>query len=227
VTKAYDEYEFIQVYGQIHQFCTVFLSQFYLDVRKDRLYVDAPTGVSRRGTQTVLYELLMTLVRLLAPIIPHTTDEVWEHIPGEKAASVQLADFPVADDALLDDTLERKWEEFLELRAIVLKALEEARAAKTIGNSLGAKVSITPGFEAATLLNRIPELKELLIVSEVELEPVSGDVEQLLVTVNPADGEKCDRCWTISPTVGQHSEHPTLCDRCAPIVREHYTETEA
>jgi isoleucyl-tRNA synthetase len=227
VTKAYDEYEFIQVYGQIHQFCTVFLSQFYLDVRKDRLYVDAPTEKSRRGTQTVLYELLMVLVRLLAPIIPHTTDEVWDYIPGEKVASVQLTDFPVVDSSLFDDELEHKWDQFLDLRAVVLKALEEARAAKTIGNSLGAKVSITPGFEAATLLNRIPELKELLIVSEVTLEPVSGDVEQLLVTVSQADGEKCERCWTISPTVGQHSEHPTLCDRCAPIVSKFYTETEA
>jgi isoleucyl-tRNA synthetase len=222
VTKGYESYEFIQVYSQIHQFCTVFLSQFYLDVRKDRLYVDAPDSLGRKSTQTVLYDLLLTLVKLLAPIIPHTTDEVWEHIVGEKEASVQLTDFPVVNVELIDETLERKWDRFLDLRNIVLKSLEEARAAKTIGNSLGAKVAVTPGFEAATLLNQIPQLKDMFIVSDVEIHPVSGDIENIQVEVSAASGEKCERCWVISPTVGQDTHHPTLCDRCAPIVEENY-----
>ncbi|MXQ53427.1 isoleucine--tRNA ligase [Shimazuella alba] len=222
VTKGYENYEFNQVYTQIHQFCTVFLSQFYLDVRKDRLYVDAPNSVARRSTQTVLHELLVTLVKLLAPIIPHTTDEVWEYIPGVKEASVELTDFPVADAKMQDTTLEAKWDRFLTLRDIVLKSLEEARAAKTIGNSLGAKVDILPGFEAATLLNQIPEPKDLFIVSDVVIHPVSGDVEDITVEVTAASGEKCERCWTISPSVGENEHHPTLCDRCAPIVEENY-----
>jgi isoleucyl-tRNA synthetase len=222
VTKGYENYEFNQVYTQIHQFCTVFLSQFYLDVRKDRLYVDAPNSVARRATQTVLHELLVTLVKLLAPIIPHTTDEVWEYIPGVKEASVELTDFPVADAKMQDTTLEAKWDRFLTLRDIVLKSLEEARAAKIIGNSLGAKVDIIPGFEAATLLNQIPEPKDLFIVSDVVIHPVSGDVEDITVEVTAASGEKCERCWIISPTVGENEHHPTLCDRCAPIVEENY-----
>jgi isoleucyl-tRNA synthetase len=222
VTKGYENYEFNQVYTQIHQFCTVFLSQFYLDVRKDRLYVDAPNSAARRATQTVLHELLVTLVKLLAPIIPHTTDEVWEYIPGVKEASVELTDFPVSDAKMQDTTLEAKWDRFLTLRDIVLKSLEEARAAKTIGNSLGAKVDIIPGFEAATLLNQIPEPKDLFIVSDVVIHPVSGDVEDITVEVTAASGEKCERCWTISPTVGENEHHPTLCDRCAPIVEENY-----
>jgi isoleucyl-tRNA synthetase len=226
VTKGYDHYDFNQVYTNIHQFCTVFLSQFYLDVRKDRLYVEAPNAVSRRATQTVLHELLVTLVKLLAPIIPHTTDEVWDYVAGEKESSVQLTDFPVVQADKLDAALEKKWDQFLTLRDIVLKALEEARAAKTIGNSLGAKVDITPGFEAATLLNQIPELKDLLIVSNVEIHAVSGDTETIDVEVTAATGEKCDRCWVISPSVGENEHHPALCNRCAPIVEENFQDLE-
>ncbi|MCH5584729.1 isoleucine--tRNA ligase [Shimazuella sp. AN120528] len=226
VTKGYEKYDFNQVYTNIHQFCTVFLSQFYLDVRKDRLYVEAPNSVPRRATQTVLHELLVTLVKLLAPIIPHTADEVWEYVAGEKEASVELTDFPVVQEDRLDTALEKKWDQFLTLRDTVLKALEEARAAKTIGNSLVAKVEITPGFEAATLLNQIPELKDLFIVSDVEMNPVSGDVETIEVKVTAASGEKCERCWVISPSVGQNEHHPTLCDRCAPIVEENFQDLE-
>lgn len=226
VTKSYENYDFNQVYTNIHQFCTVFLSQFYLDVRKDRLYVEAPNAIARRATQTVLHELLVTLVKLLAPIIPHTTDEVWEYVAGEKETNVQLTDFPVVQEDKLDTALEKKWDQFLTLRDIVLKALEEARAAKTIGNSLGAKVDIIPGFEAATLLNQIPELKDLFIVSEVEIHPVSGDIEILQVEVAAASGEKCERCWVISPSVGENEHHPTLCDRCAPIVEENFQDLE-
>lgn len=226
VTTSYNNYEFHTVYSQVHQFCTVFLSQFYLDVRKDRLYVDAPNGISRRGTQTVLYELLTTIVKLLAPIIPHTADEVWGYILGDKEESVELTDFPQANEAIVDQKLEIKWDQFLELRDIVLKSLEEARAAKVIGNSLGAHVEITPSFEAATLLSQLSDLDQLLIVSQVHVLPVSGDVETLLVEVSPAEGEKCERCWMISPTVGENKNHPTLCSRCAPIVEENYPDVE-
>jgi isoleucyl-tRNA synthetase len=226
VTNGYDQYEFHQVYTQVHQFCTGFLSQFYLDVRKDRLYVDAPTSVHRRATQTVLHELLITLVKLLAPIIPHTTDEVWDHILGQKESSVQLTDFPKGNAVILDQALEVKWDQFLELRTIVLKSLEEARAAKVIGNSLGAHVEITPSFEAATLLNELSHLDQLFIVSQVTMHPVSGDEETILVDVSAAGGEKCDRCWVISPTVGENKNHLTLCSRCVPIVEKSYPDIE-
>lgn len=227
VTTAYDHYEFHQVYYQVHHFCTVFLSQFYLDVLKDRLYVLPTDSPVRRSAQTVLYETLVSLVQMVSPLIPHTADEVWKHTPGVKEPSVQLTDFPEVTAEYLDEKLEQKWDEFLHVRDEVLKALEEARAAKAIGNSLSAAVELTPNEKTSTLLQQMSELDQLLIVSQVELKPASAEVpadQRVLVTVKVAEGEKCERCWYISPSVGKHEDHPTLCDRCAPIVREHYPE---
>ncbi|PRZ16963.1 isoleucyl-tRNA synthetase [Laceyella sediminis] len=230
VTKGYDEYDFHQVYVDLHTFCNVFLSQFYLDVLKDRLYVLPADAPVRRSAQTVLYDMLQALVTMVAPIIPHTADEVWKHVPGVTEISVQLADFPVSNPAYADEALEAKWDRLLELRDVVLKALEEARAAKLIGNSLGAKVVLTPNEEVATLLAESEELDQLFIVSQVELKPASADVSKeakLHVEVEVAEGEKCDRCRMILPSVGTHADHPELCSRCVDIVREHYPDVAA
>ena len=223
VIKSYDEYDFHQVYYDIHHFCTVFLSQFYLDVLKDRLYVLPADSDVRRSAQTVLYETLLTLVKVLNPILPHTTEEVWKYIPGDHEVSVQLCDFPVVHENWLDDALEKKWDELLTIRDVVLKALEEARAEKLIGNSLGAAVEITPNPETEKLLKSTDHLDQLFIVSSATLNEASSDVtpeQKVKVTVRTAEGEKCERCWMISPTVGQNSNHPQLCERCATIVSE-------
>ncbi|PTM59204.1 isoleucyl-tRNA synthetase [Desmospora activa DSM 45169] len=221
VTPAYENYEFHTVYAAVHHFCTVFLSQFYLDVLKDRLYVSAEADPKRRSSQTVMLEILHALVRMLNPIIPHTTEEVWKYVPGADDISVQLTDFPEVKVEYLDQELEQKWDQLLQLRDVVLKGLEEARAQKVIGNSLGAAVELVPSEEQHQLLKDVSNLEELFIVSAVRLLPPQGDGDQLQVNVKPAEGDKCQRCWMITPTVGQNESHPDLCERCVSIVQEH------
>ncbi|WP_028986884.1 isoleucine--tRNA ligase [Thermicanus aegyptius] len=227
VRKGYETYQFHSAYTAIHTFCAVDLSAFYLDVSKDRLYVNAPDDVRRRSGQTVMYETLLALVRLIAPILPHTAEEVWKYIPGEKEESVQLTDFPEVDERLKDSRLEEKWERFLEIRDQVLKALEEARKEKVIGNSLGAHVHLYPDGKTEKVLKEFPNLAELFIVSRVTVHEegetsLAKATEEgvLAVEVKEAEGEKCERCWNITLDVGQDEKHPTLCARCAHIVEE-------
>ena len=228
-TQGYEDYDFHSVYSNIHYHCTVFLSQFYLDVLKDRLYILPQEDRRRRSAQTVMMETLLALVKMFHPILPHTTEEVWQYVPGRETESVQLTDFPQVDSSVLDEKLESKWDALMEQRDTVLKALEEARNEKVIGNSLGASVKLYPSEEKFQLLNSVDHLEELFIVSQVRLmqpgdqpegETVEGD--GLRVKVEPAEGEKCQRCWVISPIVGQNEKYPDLCDRCADIVEEHY-----
>ncbi|WCK53060.1 isoleucine--tRNA ligase [Aneurinibacillus sp. Ricciae_BoGa-3] len=227
VRSAYDEYQFHTVYHTIHNFCTIQLSAFYLDISKDRLYADATNSVSRRSAQTVMYDILCDLVRLLSPIIPHTADEVWQYVPGKQAESVQLVDMPEAQTELFDSALEAKWDRLVEIRDEVLKALEEARRDKVIGQSLAAALDIYPSEEVAQALAGCRDLKELFIVSEVNVHqpgesPAENAVqlEGLSVRVSPAQGEKCERCWIITPEVGKDKDHPTLCQRCASVLKE-------
>ncbi|CEH32078.1 isoleucine--tRNA ligase [Aneurinibacillus migulanus] len=228
VRTAYEEYQFHTVYNTIHNFCSLELSSFYLDISKDRLYADAEKSLRRRSAQTVMYDILLDLVRLVAPIIPHTADEVWNYIPGTDVESVQLTDMPEADAKQLDEALEAKWDRLVEIRDEVNKALEEARREKIIGQSLSASVAIYPGEEAEKALKEAEErLKELFIASHVMLYPSSEkspedavQLEGLAVVVKPAEGEKCERCWIITPEVGSDADHPTLCSRCATVVKQ-------
>jgi isoleucyl-tRNA synthetase len=229
VRKAYDAYEFHTVFHAVHNFCAVDLSAFYLDVCKDRLYVEAASSPRRRAAQTVLYNILLDQVKLIAPIIPHTADEVWRHIPGVEEISVQLTDMPEVRAERLDEALEKKWERFLELRHEVMKALEEARRQKVFGHSLGAAVDLYPEPHVHDFLRQFDNLAELFIVARVTLhapdEVAPADalkLEGLAAKVTPAPGEKCERCWTVTPDVGQDADHPTLCPRCATIVKTHY-----
>lgn len=231
VTKGYDAYDFHSVYYQIHHYCTVFLSQFYLDVLKDRLYVLPKEDQKRRSSQTVMYETLVALVKMVHPILPHTTEEVWKYIPDVDTKSIQLTDFPQVKANYLNAELESKWDRLVMHRDTVLKALEEARANQGIGNSLGALVELYPSEESAQLLSRVDDLEELFIVSQVHLYQASdqpeGDTVEgdgLRVKIKPAEGEKCQRCWMISPSVGQNDQHPDLCDRCADIVEKHFAD---
>ncbi|WP_438446331.1 isoleucine--tRNA ligase [Gorillibacterium sp. sgz5001074] len=224
VRSAYEKYEFHYVYQAVHHFCAVEMSAFYLDIAKDRLYASAPEEAKRKAAQTVLYDSLLAITKLITPVLPHTADEIWKLIPGASELSVQLSEMPEADTSLFDEAFEELWEKRIELRDEVFKALEDARNKKVIGNSLGAKVLLYPEAEAAKILEGTPELDQLLIVSQAEL--VSGqpapaeamELRGLKVLVVPADGEKCERCWIVTPEVGTVEEHPSLCCRCSSVV---------
>lgn len=230
VLKAYENYEFHVVYQAVHHFCAVEMSAFYLDIVKDRLYASAPRETKRKMAQFVLYQALVAITKLIAPILPHTADEVWKYIPGVDEISVQLTEMPVADTSVYDEALEAKWEQLIEVRDEVFKALEEARNSKTIGNSLGARVDLYPNGDTAKLLAGFADLDQLFIVSKVvvhepgEAAPAEAAVfKRTKVLVQTAEGEKCERCWIVTPEVGTVAEHPTLCRRCGDVVHNHHT----
>ncbi|RKQ37412.1 isoleucine--tRNA ligase [Oceanobacillus halophilus] len=225
VRESYDRFEYSPIYHSIHNFCAVDLSSFYLDFAKDILYIEAADNKRRRSLQTGYYEILKTLVQLLSPIIPHTADEVWEFIPGVEAESVQLTDMP--EPRKLADFDEEKWTHFMKVRDDVLKALEEARNEKVIGKSLEARVTIVPKDEdTKKVLESMEYLHQLLIVSEAVVADTTEGAKEYRyvdVTVENHPGEKCERCWVSSDTVGEDHDHPELCTRCAGIVKENYT----
>lgn len=230
--KAYEEYQFHTVFHAVHNFCTIDLSAFYLDICKDRLYVEAPDSSKRRAAQTVMYDSLLALVKLVAPILPHTADEVWSYIPGVQEESVQLTDLPVVNEQYLSFAaeLESKWNAFLSVRDEVLKAMEEARRNKVFGNSVDAKLTLYPeNAEAFATLTRMDDLDELFIVAQVEVHEPGAAVPEgasklagIAVLVQPADGEKCERCRIVKTDVGTNAAHPQLCGRCASIVTTHF-----
>ncbi|WP_110929348.1 isoleucine--tRNA ligase [Bacillus massiliglaciei] len=228
--KAYDEYEFSAIYHMVNNFCTQDLSSFYLDYAKDILYCEAPNGKDRLAIQTVLYDVLVSLTKLLSPILPHTADEVWAFVPDVEEDSVQLTLMP--EEIAVQDAarIEEKWNEFMKLRDDVLKALEEARNEKVIGKSLNAQVEVFVTEETKTLLGTIQEsFEQLFIVSKFS---VAGSFEQApedslkldkaAILVTKASGETCERCWNVSEQVGTDEEHPTLCKRCTEVVKNHF-----
>jgi isoleucyl-tRNA synthetase len=230
-TRAYNRYEFHVVYHTVHNFCTIDLSQFYLDICKDRLYTESLHAPIRKATQTVLYEVLVALIKMIAPILPHTADEAWRYVPGVAEVSVQLTDYPTVDESRYNHTIESLWDWFMEVRDDVLKALENARAQKLIGNSLEASVHLYPSGKVYDLLKGFEELDQLFIVSSVTLhgpdEQAPEDAaafEHAKVVVARAEGKKCERCWIIDPRVGQVAEHPTLCPDCAETVRRDFSD---
>ncbi|MDD3364199.1 MAG: class I tRNA ligase family protein, partial [Syntrophomonas sp.] len=230
VTQAYDEYEFHVVFHAVHNFCTVDLSNIYFDVLKDKLYCNEPNDLERKAAQTVLYQLINTLVAILSPILAFTSEEIWGYIKKDgQAESVQLLGWPSSNDLYINDELEARMDKILVLREVVTKALEEARIKKVIGHSLGAWVSIYANEEWMPILKNTGQLDKILIVSKVDLaeeesrgtdaialEGVSG----LWVKVQAAEGEKCERCWIIDLSVGKNQKHPTLCGRCAGVVEK-------
>ncbi|CDN37409.1 isoleucine--tRNA ligase [Bacillus thuringiensis] len=232
VKEAYETYDFAAVYHAIHNFCTIDLSSFYLDFAKDILYIEGANHEDRRAIQTVLYDVLVALTKLVTPILPHTADEVWPYIPGVTEESVQLTDMPEAvqlDDA---EALKTKWDAFMTLRDDVLKALEVARNEKVIGKSLNASITLYPTAEMKAMLESISEdLKQLFIVSEYKLGGMMDEApadapkyEHTAVVVVQATGETCERCWVVSETIGKDAEHETLCERCATVVKENYVK---
>jgi len=226
--EAYENYQFYRVYQRAYGFCTVDLSSFYLDVIKDRLYCEAPDWVGRRAAQTVLYETLEALVRLLAPILATTCEEAWEHMPWrEDLPSVHLARFPKPKPQWVNEALERRWELLLAVRSDVARELEKLRAEKKIGSGLDAAVTLYAEGDLLEFLRAHEALlPEVFIVSEAAVaegpspEAVPGtDAAGLGVLVGPSDRAKCTRCWRLLPSVGQAAEHPEICARCASVVR--------
>jgi isoleucyl-tRNA synthetase len=213
VLRGYDRYDYPSIFQTLNQFVTVDLSAFYADVSKDRLYTFGAASPERRSAQTAMYVIADGLARLLAPILPVTADELWRHLPGTREASVHLADFPKGVDRLGDDELNGRWQQLIAIRNDVNRVLETARQAKEIGTSLGARVALTAGGEAARLLQRYEaDLPMLFIVSQVALD-TSGP-EGVSVSVTRAEGEKCERCWRVLPALAGDPDSPGLCSRC-------------
>jgi isoleucyl-tRNA synthetase len=236
VRRAYDEYQFHVVFHTVHNFCAVDLSSLYLDIIKDRLYVSAPDDPKRRAAQTVCFEMLTALARLLAPVLSFTADEVWGYIPGRgKPESVHLVTFPEERGEWINERLGGEWERLLEVRGEVSRALETARKQGLIGKGIDAVVYVTSAPEEQwrpLLAGKGEELLATLFnVSAVRLaEPPprdagiaydSQDIPGLGLAVAPAQAlgwRKCNRCWTWSAGVGADARHPALCDRCLPVV---------
>ncbi len=229
VTEAYQNYEFHTAYHLLHNFCAVEMSSFYLDIIKDRLYTFKANSLARRSAQTVMYEIILALVKMLTPILAFTSEEIWEHLPHESdLPSVQLAGWPQFESRYLDPELEKKWDKFLQVRDFVAKPLEEARQNKLIGNSLDAQVQLYADSDWYDFLVAEQEIwATLFITSDVVLNKLatvpdgaysSDELPGLAVVIGRAPGEKCARCWMYATSTGENKEHATLCARCVQVV---------
>ena len=221
---GYEVYDFNKVYHAVYNFCVVAMSNFYLDVTKDRLY--CTNGAARRAAQTTMYKILVALDKIIAPILCFTSQEIWDFMPKTEGMNkyVVFEDMPKAGQYAADDAFKAKWAQLIAVRDEVKKVLEQARAEKLIGASLEASVTLYCNDAVYDLLNSIPmdELADLMIVSQVELVKGEGGaasaVEGLGVAAAHATGDKCERCWKYSADIGTHAAHPTLCARCASVV---------
>jgi isoleucyl-tRNA synthetase len=213
---AYKELAFHKVYRTLYDFATTDLSAVYFDILKDRLYTSATRSLARRSGQTALYKIHYALTRLVAPLLSFTAEEVWGYTvkPAEAPESVHMALFPdrsELDSGLSAEVLDR-WDSLMSIREDVLKALEEARQTKLIGAPLEARVRLS-GYDVAGYEGQLPSL---FIVSQVVVDPGS----EKRVTVERADGVKCERCWKYSTKVGEDAEWPAVCDSCAAALHE-------
>ena len=227
VSGAYDRYEFHTIYHAVHNFCSLDLSAFYLDILKDRLYCSSTSSLAYRSGRTVMYRILDALTRILAPVLSFTADEIWQRLPGEREASVHLAAFPASMADSLDEELEARYERLRKVRNEVTKQLETARSEKQLGQSLEAKVLLEVPADYSQLLNDYRDwLPSFFIVSQVELtqnlaHPSEAEqVPGLKIEITRADGDKCERCWNYATSIGSNSEHPSICSRCAAALAE-------
>ena len=221
--RAYEECDFHLAYYAAHQFCAVDMGAFYLDVLKDRLYCDAADGRERRSAQTAFVIILKELTQLIAPILVFTAEEIWEYLPESVRSeeSVHFSRWEELPDQFFDEELDQRWDEFLEVRRVVSKALELARTDKVIGASNEAQVVIYADERRRELLRSFADdIRLLLIVSGVEVKELNDDVqgiyaeEGIAVDVSHAEGEKCERCWKYFLEMSGDPEHPTICKRC-------------
>ena len=234
--EGYEKYNFLQIYRTVMNFLTVDLSSFYLDFAKDVVYIEAKDDHQRRSMQTVFYDVAKELTKLLTPILPHTSEEIWSFLKEEEAY-VQLAEFPEYQEFPNQAELLDTWSAFMDFRDDVLKALEEARNAKLIGKSLEAKLTIYPTEPVASLLTAVnANLPQLLIVSPdfFEVKAVGTEAPETAMTfsnvsilVEKAEGDVCDRCRQVKNDVGSDTQLPTLCGHCASIVTSEFPEAVA
>ncbi|MFQ5788723.1 MAG: class I tRNA ligase family protein, partial [Thermodesulfobacteriota bacterium] len=227
--NAYEKYEFHIVYHELQRFCIVDLSSIYLDSQKDLLYTFYTTSKKRRSAQNAMYKVLNSLIKLSAPILSFTADEVWKFIPGDKVDSVHLTAFP--EPEFINDEFNNKWNKLLLIRDEILKALEIARNDKSIRSSLEAGVEIFADDDYNSfILENLELVRVLSIVSHVEVinkpptDPDyvfnSSEIPGFIIKVKMAPGEKCERCWTFRESVGKNSSYPTICDRCVANLEE-------
>ena len=235
LTRAYERYEFHAVYHGLFNFCGTTISSLYMDILKDRLYCSAPDGPERRAAQTVMYRILDGLLRLMAPVLCFTAAEAWEHLHGlgdkdPLDRSVFFASFPEVDDIAVDAAFNERWTRLLTLRSAITRVLETARRDKLIGLSLDAEVVLQVNADwQAFLADNLEMVQELCIVSSLRLQAAGDEaltfagaegLDGVAIAVGPAPGVKCERCWTFATSVGADTEHPTLCARCAGVVRQ-------
>jgi len=227
VRRAYEEFEFHAIYHALNNFCSVDLSAVYLDILKDRLYTFRADSPLRRGSQTVLYEIILAITKLMAPVLSFTAEEIWRTLFAQfdgtlGVDSVHLNLFPEAHPEWQDDELGQRWEQLLEVRVAAQAALEEQRREKVIGSSLEANVEIKANSEKYMFLqNYEADLSTIFIVSRVKLTSVNNlpHKPDFLVAVSKSTSKKCERCWNYREAVGQNEQHPTLCDRCVEAVQ--------
>src|SRR3989338_8353022 len=228
IVKAYEAYEFHAVFHGLNRFFTVDMSAFYLDILKDRLYCGAKKGDLRRSAQSSIYDILITLIPFMSPILSFTAEEVWQMIPNKvrEPDSVFLVDLKTEHHTWMDDELSHRWERIAHIRDEILKVLEQARQKKEIGHSLDARVLITASGETLAFLKKYEkDWSQILITSQVELVSeiqnphyVSKEIPALSIAVEKALGIKCERCWNYSLEVGSIETHPTICGRCHEAV---------
>ncbi|MBF0583724.1 MAG: class I tRNA ligase family protein, partial [Magnetococcales bacterium] len=243
VESAFDSYAFHRVYQDIHYFCAVDMGAFYLDILKDRLYCDGKKSLSRRAAQTVLHHILESLVRLLAPILSFTAEEIWSFMPDplfqggpKREESVHLARFPTFRPEWRNPELAAEWEQLRQVRAAVYRLLEQERLAKRIGSFMEMEVTLYASGALRTLLERFADLYRLLIVASVHVEgdeqaPAGlagcAEIASLKVAFRRSQGGKCVRCWNWGVLQGQREDaasegeaHPDLCPRCHAVITE-------
>jgi len=225
VKRAYDNYQFHVVYYTLYNFCTVELSSLYLDVLKDRLYTSKAVSRERRSAQSAMYIILDTMIRLLAPVLTFSSEEIWQAMPGYegKEESIHMTQFPEANPEYINEELGEKWKTLIGIRGEVSKAIEIARQNKVVGHSLDSCVNISAPERLHKLLESyLKDLRALYIVSQINLAGAddivdtceSTEFEGLKIAVSKAEGKKCERCWNYSVAVGDDPDHPTICARC-------------
>lgn len=229
ILKGYESFEFHIIYHTLHNFCVLDLSSFYLDIIKDRLYVSPPGSIARRSAQTAMQEILDVMVRLMAPILSFTADEIWQYIcRSDKFTSVHTAQLIPVREEYRDKALNERWEKIIRLRKEVTKALEIARKDKLIGHSLDATVTLDlPDEYTEFLVPYMNDLSSIFIVSSVKSGNPRGEgyyssdeIQGLTVKVEPSSDVKCERCWVHDPTVGKYPDHPCICERCYDALKQ-------
>ncbi|MDO5078085.1 MAG: isoleucine--tRNA ligase [Streptococcus minor] len=233
IRNAYDNYDFLTIYKAVVNFITVDLSAFYLDFAKDVVYIEAENAVARRQMQTVFYDILVKITKLLTPIIPHTAEEIWSYLEFEKEDFVQLAEMPEVQTFPDQEAVLEQWESFMTLRTQAQKALEEARNEKIIGKSLESHMTIYASEPVRTLLASLDSnLAQLLIVSQLTITEDTAPAQAIVFdgvafTVDRAAGDVCDRCRRIDETVAERSYNARICDYCAGLLEENFPQAVA